>query len=214
MEKEDEKWFCPECTKAQQKLKEKATKKASATIAPKATHNKENTLQTPEKPEKNEKKAIQDPIGNSGSKVKVVKKREKENKKSKKSKKHTGGSDDDDDEEVNFDDDDDLIASQSKTKEAITTVVPPIDQNVETKLRAEEEGEIIEDDNDFASDDDGTSCYCQKRLPRRIIFIECENLTCPIKWFHLPCVNLSHVVSLFLSSRVSNPFIIKCPFFI
>lgn len=43
-------------------------------------------------------------------------------------------------------------------------------------------------DDDPNEDDDGTWCYCQ--VAKGGSMIECENLSCPIKWFHMSCLRM------------------------
>lgn len=45
---------------------------------------------------------------------------------------------------------------------------------------------VVTTNDDPNEDDDGTWCYCQIAMGGSMI--ECENPSCPIKWFHMSCL--------------------------
>ncbi len=129
-------------------------------------------------------------------------------------KKSSSRLDSDDDEEANFDDvsvHEKRSAPPRKASEAAKSTLTSANLSDGSDV---EDGEVIEapavaadnvdyfgegavndGEDEYRSDDDGTSCYCKKRLPKSIEFVGCENEECPIGWFHLPCVKLNAVVS-------------------
>ena len=45
-----------------------------------------------------------------------------------------------------------------------------------------------DDEGNANEDDDGTWCYCQ--IAQGGSVVECENPSCPIKWFHISCLQM------------------------